>query len=352
MTKPAWMTSPSMNGSSSAEAPAPCIKIDIPNKVIQNYSSPKTDAPGRESTRRERTPTSTTRTIRSTSPRAARSSACVSRTSRSTCTGGTSTSFSTIPSCMNSPEVQVRPIPTSSTVSRSCQTDSSPPSARGATMPNRCPQGHRLEEFITGHDWRCSQCRGEWLGGAKFGGCIRCKWDMCPACMAAPSDVAGARTLGTTPKFGRPAPATPTRRPRPKPSVAPPTTPPTRYQEPDDTAYGEQDDATTEAPEQHSAPGSSSAGAAHPPWRRVEPPPSQPASSSSAPPAPWRQEAPRPASPEEAPEEDAEDDAGPQQPPRKKRRGKPRCRPGSTERRLRKLEMALEQKPYLDTGDA
>ena len=233
-------------------------------------------------------------------------------------------------------------------------------------MPNRCPQGHQLEEFITGHDWRCSQCRAEWLGGAKFGGCTRCKWDMCPACIAAPAARAGSalvargsvaaaarasRAVGTTPKFGVMAPATPPRAPRPKPSVAPPRTPPTRYLAPDDADYYAPDDAPPEAPEQHSAPGGPSAVAARAPWQRGEP-----ASSSGAQQAPWRQPAARTASPEEAPEEAAEeeeeDEAEAQQPQRKKRRGKPRCRPGSTERRLRKLEAALAREPYVDTGDA
>ena len=54
-------------------------------------------------------------------------------------------------------------------------------------MSEYCPQGHRLEVFITGHDWQCSQCHGEWLGGAMFGGCLQCRWDTCPACRAAPA---------------------------------------------------------------------------------------------------------------------------------------------------------------------
>ena len=90
-------------------------------------------------------------------------------------------------------------------------------------MLEYCPQGHRLEVFITGHDWQCSRRHGEWLSGAMFGGCLQCRWDMCPACRVAPA----GRAPGTPPKSAprmTAAPASPGHHPRP--SVAPPTAPP------------------------------------------------------------------------------------------------------------------------------
>ena len=103
-----------------------------------------------------------------------------------------------------------------------------------------------------------------------FGGCLQCRWDMCPACRAAPA----GRVLGTRPKSAprtRAAPASPGHRPRP--SVAPPTTPPQLHKR--DLADNELDVADDEAELQPpwragAAASSSSAGPLAPPWRQVD----------------------------------------------------------------------------------